>query len=107
MLHKNATTGKLKIFIPFTINFVARKKCALESYKFLLCFSDSSVGSVATNMPQSPADLHGMWYPTVRRTLVCLSKLYRCIDVSISIMLEISFKPFIILYKTDADFCSI
>ncbi|KAG8452311.1 hypothetical protein GDO86_004207, partial [Hymenochirus boettgeri] len=34
-------------------------------------------------MPQntvSPADLHGMWYPTVRRTLVCLSKLYRCID---------------------------
>jgi len=33
-------------------------------------------------VPMSPADLHGMWYPTVRKTLICLSKLSRCIDVS-------------------------
>ncbi|XP_023377570.1 conserved oligomeric Golgi complex subunit 3 [Pteropus vampyrus] len=41
-----------------------------------------SAGSLSTR-PQttlSPADLHGMWFPTVRRALVCLSKLYRCID---------------------------
>ncbi|KAM4796810.1 conserved oligomeric Golgi complex subunit 3 [Rhinophrynus dorsalis] len=36
--------------------------------------------SVRPQSTVSPADLHGMWYPTVRRTLVCLSKLYRCID---------------------------
>uniref|UniRef100_A0A673H953 Conserved oligomeric Golgi complex subunit 3 n=1 Tax=Sinocyclocheilus rhinocerous TaxID=307959 RepID=A0A673H953_9TELE len=37
-------------------------------------------GEAESRRTVSPADLHGMWYPTVRRTLVCLSKLYRCID---------------------------
>ncbi|XP_012776358.1 conserved oligomeric Golgi complex subunit 3 isoform X2 [Maylandia zebra] len=47
---------------------------------------NSSAGKVEASRLQtsvSPADLHGMWYPTVRRTLVCLSKLYRCIDKAV------------------------
>lgn len=30
----------------------------------------------------SVVDLHGMWYPTVRSSIMCLSKLYRSLDVS-------------------------
>lgn len=38
--------------------------------------------SSPNKIKMNPADAHGMWYPTLKRTLVCLSKLYRCVDVS-------------------------
>ncbi|XP_053563974.1 conserved oligomeric Golgi complex subunit 3 [Bombina bombina] len=50
-----------------------------ESSNLVRSGSSESLGQRAQSTI-SPADLHGMWYPTVRRTLVCLSKLYRCID---------------------------
>uniref|UniRef100_A0AAY5F4Z0 Conserved oligomeric Golgi complex subunit 3 n=1 Tax=Electrophorus electricus TaxID=8005 RepID=A0AAY5F4Z0_ELEEL len=50
----------------------------LAEMAFELCLRGVESSRVQTSV--SPADLHGMWYPTVRRTLVCLSKLYRCID---------------------------
>nr|CAG4649154.1 EOG090X02EM [Scapholeberis mucronata] len=42
--------------------------------------SVSSQDTVRSHTGNSPADLHGMWYPPLRRALLCLSKLYRSVD---------------------------
>lgn len=41
----------------------------------------ANINVEAQRRPQpSPADLHGMWYPGLRRTLAALSRLYRCLE---------------------------
>jgi hypothetical protein len=46
--------------------------------------SISSANDLTSSSRLSPQDQHGMWFPTLRRTLISLSKLYRCLDVSLN-----------------------
>lgn len=47
---------------------------SLVSERSMTCEEVKSI-----NRP-GPVDLQGLWYPPVRRTLVCLSRLYRCVE---------------------------
>ena len=66
----------------------------VDLLKFLLAYLHSFFWLLLTESQTAIVDLQAMWYPTVRRTLVCLSKLYNCIGVSAVKMAEVQHKIF-------------
>lgn len=88
ILHYNPSPGDLAY--PEKLEMMESIALSLQEPHLKRSDSRSSLVSTASNAESvdnlrarnlnSPADLHGMWYPTVRRTLVCLSRLYRCVD---------------------------
>ena len=51
-----------------------------DSESSLSSASDLAAAQAASANRLSPQDQHGMWFPTLRRTLISLSKLFRCLD---------------------------
>uniref|UniRef100_A0AC34R9E8 Conserved oligomeric Golgi complex subunit 3 n=1 Tax=Panagrolaimus sp. JU765 TaxID=591449 RepID=A0AC34R9E8_9BILA len=48
----------------------------------------TSMDSGRKQSSTSAIDLHCLWYPTVRRTIVCLSKLYKCLDQTVFVSIS-------------------
>ncbi|VDK42685.1 unnamed protein product [Taenia asiatica] len=70
------------IAYPEKLEMIEQIASSLQQQQQQVKDSDNqSNGEPERKISSTSTDFHGMWYPTVRRTLVCISGLSRCLDV--------------------------